>query len=259
MSETATTPAPGPAGPVPDAPTPGGGPTAPDPGLRLPVAVLAVLATVVVALLVVALVVRLDADRLPSGPPRDPPEAPAAATRFEVSGRQVTLDEFSATLAGPPFTCDPAVQPTPTGITQLAQCTAPVHQDYDGQGSDWVAATGVALIDSSSLSPDLRTATSDVFDLFTSALYTREDRATFAKQSDGPAQVAAPSGAAWSRQADVRVKREGLPTPYDRLVVIVVRLEGGQHVAFFSDFPHDGSKQALQAVVDSVGTLEAQR
>ena len=252
-----TPPAPGAA-----APGPGAGdvpPVAPEPGIRLPLAVLAVLATVVVALLVVALVVRLDADRLPAGPPRDPPEAPAAATRFDVSGRQVSLDEFSATLAGPPFTCNTAVQPTPTGITQLAQCTTLVHEDYDGKGSDWGAATGVALVDGSTLSPDLRTATSDVFDLVVSALYTREDRATFARQSDGPAQVPAPTGAAWTQQADVRVKREGLPTPYDRLVVIVVRLEGGQHVAFFSDFPHDGSKQALQAVVDSVGTLEAQR
>lgn len=254
MSETATTPAPAPAGPAQD-----GEPAAPEPGVRLPVAVLAVVAAVVVALLVVALAVRLDGDRLPSGPPREPPEAPAAATRFGVTGRQVTLDEFTATLAGPPFTCDTAVQPTPTGIAQLAQCTTPVHEDYDGSGSSWVAATGVALIDGPTLSPDLRTATSDVFDLFVSALYTREDRATLAKRSDGPAQVSAPSGAAWTQQADVRVEREGLPTPYDRLVVIVVRLQGGQHVAFFSDFPHDGSKQALQAVVDSVGTLEAQR
>ena len=254
MSETATPPAPGPVAPAPD-----GGSVAPDAGVRLPVAVLAVVATVVVALLVVALVVRLDADRLPSGPPRDPPEAPAAAPRFGVTGSQVTLDEFSMTLAGPPFACDPAVQPTPTGVAQLAQCTTVVHEDYDGKGSDWGAATGVALIDGTNLSPDLRTATSDVFELVIAALYSGQDDVTFAKESDGPAQVPAPAGSAWSRQADVRFKRPGLPTPYDRLVVVLVRLEGGQHVAFFSDFPHDGSKQALQAVVDSVGTLEAQR
>ena len=121
------------------------------------------------------------------------------------------------------------------------------------------AATGVALLDESSVAPDLRTTTADAFDLFVSALYTREDRATFAKQTDGPAQVLAPDGSAWTQQADVRVKREGLPTPYDRLVVIVVRLESGKHLAFFSDFPHDGSKKALAAVVASLDTVEARR
>ncbi len=57
----------------------------------------------------------------------------------------------------------------------------------------------------------------------------------------------------------MRVRRKGLPTPYDRLVVVVVRLESGAHLAFFSDFPHDGSKTALNAVVASLGTLEARR
>lgn len=230
-----------------------------EPGVRLPVAVLAVVATVVVALLVMALVVRLDADRLPTAPPRDPPAAPVAATRFTVVDRQLSLEELSVTLAGPPFTCTTDVVPPPTGLTQVAACSFVVHQDYDGKGSDWGAQTGVALLADGAVSADLRRTTSGVFDLLASALYDAGDRARFTQQSDGPAQVRAPTGAAWTQQADVRVRRAGLPTPYDRLVVIVVRLEGGRHVAFFSDFPHDGSKQALQAVVDSVGTLEARR
>ncbi|MGI3784315.1 MAG: hypothetical protein ACRYG2_26445 [Janthinobacterium lividum] len=47
--------------------------------VRLPVALLAILATVVVALLAVGLVVRADADRLPVAAPRDPPRAPTGA------------------------------------------------------------------------------------------------------------------------------------------------------------------------------------
>ena len=52
---------------------------------------------------------------------------------------------------------------------------------------------------------------------------------------------------------------KGLATPYDRLVVVVVQLESARHVAFFSDFPHDGSKAALQAVSASASTISVQR
>ena len=37
--------------------------------------------------------------------------------------------------------------------------------------------------------------------------------------------------------------------------MVVVRLDSGRHVAFFSDFPHDGSKAALQAVTTSLNTI----
>ena len=57
----------------------------------------------------------------------------------------------------------------------------------------------------------------------------------------------------------MKVTVKGLATPYDRLVVVVVRLESGRHVAFFSDFPHDGSKAVLQAVSTSLGTVSLQR
>ncbi|SEP75138.1 hypothetical protein [Microlunatus flavus] len=252
MTETATDPA-APASAAERAPAPG------EPQVRLPVAVLAVVATIVAALLVVALVVRLGADRLPTAPPRDPPAAPATSRQLSLTGRQVTLDEFSMTLPGPPFACGTLDQPPPTGFAQIAVCSSVVHRDYDGKGSDWVAASGVALLADSAVDPDLATTTGDAFTGLLSAFYDPADHPSPGKQTNGPQPLRGPSGAAWTEQADVRVERAGLPTPYDRLVVIVVRLESGQHVAFFSDFPHDGSKQALQAVVDAANTLEARR
>jgi hypothetical protein len=60
-------------------------------------------------------------------------------------------------------------------------------------------------------------------------------------------------------QSTVHQDYDGKGTPYDRLVVVVVALRSGRHVGFFSDFPHDGSKDALQAVVASVASLSMQR
>ena len=57
----------------------------------------------------------------------------------------------------------------------------------------------------------------------------------------------------------MNVKKKGLATPYDRLVVVVVRLESGRHVAFFSDYPHDGGQAGLQAVSASLNTISVQR
>ena len=228
--------------------------------VRLPVAVLAVLATVVAALLVVALVVRLDADRLPSGPPHDPPALAPASSRMMVDGREVTFQELKVTLPGAPFRCEPDLPSLPTGFTQLAACQSTVHENYDGKGHGWAAVTGVALVDDAIVRPgDLTTTTSSVFDAVMAFSFSPTDRPTLKKEAQGPATIPAPVGSAYSRQADVHVRLNGLPTPYDRLVVVVVALQSGRHVAFFSDFPHDGSKEALRAVVASVSSLSAQR
>jgi hypothetical protein len=230
------------------------------PTVRLPAAVLAVAATLVVALLAVALVVRFDTDRLPSGPPRDPPAAPPAATGLTVSGQQVMSGELKVTLPGPPFVCRGDVPSPSPAFPQLALCTATVHRNFDGQGSDWAAVTGVALVDDSVVAPDdLPKTTASVFDALMALNYSADDHPTLSKVSQGAADVAAPPGRAYTRQANVTVKRPGLATPYDRLVVFVVRLESGRHVVFFSDFPHDGSKAALDAVVASATSLSAQR
>jgi hypothetical protein len=255
VSETLTQ-APGERG----APAPAPEGPAPEPRVRLPLAVLAVVATVVVALLLVALVVRLDADRLPSGPPRDPPPPDERASRMVVDGRKVTFQELSITLPDAPYTCSTTSTSPPSGFSQLLTCGASVHEDYDGKGSDWGALMGVGLVDDGLAGGgDLKGTTSDVFDRIFSLSFQADQKPRATKQSNGPAQLAAPSGSAWTQQADVRFTVPGLPTPYDRLVVIVVRLESGKVVAFFSDFPHDGGKDALQSLVASVDSFEAVR
>lgn len=224
--------------------------------VRLPLAVLTIAATVVAALLVVALVVRLDVDRLPSGPPRDPPAPPPEPTSFSLdAARTVRFQEFSMTLAGPPYTCGDTQTPA-SGFTAFEGCSHVVHPNYDPAGHDWSALTGVLLVgDPLVRGDDLPATTRAVFDALVGQLYSADDHYSLSKVSDGGVQLGVPAGRSASRLANVDVDVKGLDTPYDRLVVVVVRLEGGRHVAFFSDFPHDGSKAALQAVTSSLDTI----
>ena len=231
------------------------------PAVRTPVAVLAVLATVVVALLAVGLVVHLDADRLPTAAPRDPPSAPPEASTFSLGadGRTVRLQEFSMTLAGAPYGCD-AAQTPPAGFTSYVGCSHVVHADYDVSGHDWAALTGVLLVGEPLVKPgDLPATSAAVFDAVVGWLYTAADHHSLSQVSKDGVQVPVPAGRAASKLANVDVEKKGLATPYDRLVVVVVQLESGRCVAFFSDFPHDGGQDALQAVSTSLSTISLRR
>lgn len=244
---------------VVDPPAPAPDPPA-GPVVRRPAAVAAILATVMVALLAVALVVRLDADRLPSGPPRDPPAAPPEAVAFSVDqSRTARFEEFSMTLAGPPYRCTDAQAPL-TGFTAYVGCSHVVHAGYDATGHDWSALTGVLLAGDPLVTPgNLRATTTSVFDALVAQLYSARDHYSLSKVSEDDVAVSVPAGRASSRLANVDVKKKGLATPYDRLVVVVVQLESGRHVVFFSDFPHDDGQDALRAVATSVGTISVRR
>lgn len=228
--------------------------------VRLPFAVLAILATVVVALLGITLVVRADADRLPSGPPRDPPAAPPTASTFTVDpDRTVRFQEFSMTLAGAPYGCGDAQTP-PQGFTAYQACSFAVHPNFDASGADWSAVTGVLLVGNGLIVPgDLPATTKAVFDTLVDQLYTAEDHPELNQVADAGVQLAVPADQVGSRLGNVAVRKKGLDTPYDRLAVVVVRLESGRHVAFFSDYPHDGGKAGVAAVTASLNTISVKR
>jgi hypothetical protein len=232
----------------------------PAPTVRLPVAVLVIAATVIAALLVVALVVRLDADRLPTAPPRDPPVAPPAATAFEVArDRTATFQDFSVRLPGTPYVCGDSPDP-PRGFTAYEGCTHLVHRDYDGAGHDWTALSGVLVVGDALVTPDDPGATTrSVFDTLVDQLYVADDHPSVRKVSSGGVQLPVPAERLGSRFGNVEVRRRGLDTPYDRLAVVVVQLESGRCVAFFSDFPHDAGKPALEAVTTALNTISLQR
>lgn len=227
--------------------------------MRVPVAVLVIVATLVVALLAVGLVARLGAERLPTGPALDPPAPPPEATTFTVDdNRRASFQEFSVTLAGPPYGCQDTATP-PTGFTAFAGCSFVVHANYNAKGDDWSAVNGVLLVGDDLVRADLAGTTKAVFDSLVSQLYSAADRPSLGNVSDGGVQLPLPADRFASRFGDVDVTVKGLATPYDRLAVVVIQLQSGRYVTFFSDYPHDAGKAGVQAVTTSLNSISLQR
>ena len=167
--------------------------------------------------------------------PRDPPAAPPEASSFTVDGSRVArFQEFSVTLAGAPYGCGDTQSPPP-GFTAYEGCSFTVHPNYTAAGADWSALTGVLLVGDDLVTPDLETTTKEVFDGLVDVLYTADDHPSLSKVTSGGVELPLPADRFGSRLGNVEVSKKGLATPYDRLVVVVVRLESGRHVAFFSD------------------------
>ena len=101
------------------------------------------------------------------------------------------------------------------------------------------------LVGDDLVTPDLETTTKEVFDGLVDVLYTADDHPSLSKVTSGGVELPLPADRFGSRLGNVDVSKKGLDTPYDRLVVVVVRLESGRHVAFFSDYPHDGGKAGV--------------
>jgi hypothetical protein len=131
-----------------------------------------------------------------------------------------------------------------------------VHANDDATGHDWSALTGVLLVgDGPVTRGDLPATATAVLDALVPQLYSADDHYSLGTVSDDDAQLGVPTGRSATRLANVDVRRKGLATPYDRLTVVVVQLESGRCVAFFSDVPHDASKAALQAVTTSRNSI----
>ena len=231
-----------------------------DRSVALPVAVLAVVACVVVALLAIAVVVRLDTARTPAGPAREPGVQEPVEGTLAVEAGRAAYEEFRMTLPGAPFRCGtgPAAQ-APPGFSAAVLCDSVVHADYDKKGSDWAATNGVGPVDEHYVRDDLDTTAEAVFRSLYDALYFDADHPSLTNSSEGPeTDLSIPSTNVYAVTGEVHVKRAGLTTPYDRLVVFVVQLRSGRYVAFFSSFPHDGPTAARDAVQAAARSMSLQ-
>ncbi|MGI3784316.1 MAG: hypothetical protein ACRYG2_26450, partial [Janthinobacterium lividum] len=102
------------------------------------------------------------------------------------------------------------------------------------------------MVDDQLVTPgDLEATTRSVLDALVDQLCTADDHDSLSKVTGGGIQLQVRAGRYGSRLGNVEVRKKGLATPYDRLVVVVVRLESGRHGAFFSDYPHDGGKTGV--------------
>ena len=124
-------------------------PAVPDRTVRLPAAVAVTLGALVLAVIAVGAVVSYSADRLPSGPPVDPPVRPAAVhtpISYDPQTRLASVKEMNFMAPAKPFACLPAPNVQPGVFRSYFACDALVHEDY-AKAEDWHSSVGFAVLD----------------------------------------------------------------------------------------------------------------
>jgi hypothetical protein len=217
--------------------------------VRRPLAVVIVVSAVIVGIMVVGLAIRLDADRLPTGPPLPPPSPTPVGLQYDKDSREASYENVAVTLAGAPYLC--ATEPEPMGpFDDAVPCSFTVHEFYSGSHS-WQAETGFALVPGSlAVTGDARASARAVFDRLLSDAYPRD--AKVSKLEVAPYGASA-GAAVLSARIGVAVPK--LPTTYDAAVVVVLTAQDGQLVSFYSLKPNDAGADALKAVQASASTL----
>ena len=223
----------------------------PNPGVAVPAAVGVVVAAVVAVLVVVALVVSLTEERLPTGPALPPPEAPVAAVSFDSSNRQARYLDVLVRMPGDPYTCPSTPDAVPPLLISGIVCSAPVHRDYDGT-SDWVATAGFGPVADDLAGATAAATAKSFFDTFRSVGYGSRKTTLTGQETDqvdlDGHQVALISG-------NVGYSVPGVPSTFDRVLVIALPLDDGSYAIYFSSRPNDTPKTTLDVLNESINTL----
>jgi hypothetical protein len=224
--------------------------------VRLPVAVAVVVAALLAAVVAVGLVGSASASRLASGPAVAPPPPTAApALQYDPGSRAASVGTLRSTLAGSPYTCAPAPQPVRPSLTSAELCAAPVHQDYDAAGSDWTATTGLGVVEPDLVvDGDIKATGDRVFGSLRRQFF---DQQTEARRLVAQHTDLAPAGTSIAVSGEVHYTVKGVPSRYDKLLVVVFELEDGRYGAWFSSRPDDASQATLTALDASLATLTA--
>lgn len=236
----AAAPAP-PARPVPHQP----------PGVRLPVAVAVVVAALAVAVVAVGAVVSASAQRLLTGPALPPPAAAPAgpAVVYDEATRTASVEELRLVLPAEPYVCLTTPQPALPTFRSAVVCSAPVHDDYDEDGSDWSASTGIGLVPDALVTPgDLQATAAAVFASLRGQFFAGQE--TTERKAERQSWDGAPPGRSEARTAEIHYAVDGVPSRYDRTSVLVVALEDGGYGIWFSSRPDD-TPRAARAALDA--------
>ncbi len=219
--------------PVTEQPSPGVT-EPPNRGVAVPVAVGMVVAAVVAVLVVVGLVVSLTEDRLPTGPALPPPAAMAPEVASTPRQPDRAIRRRSPTrMPGDPYMCPGDARRTPPLLSSGILCSAPVHSDYEGT-SDWTATAGFGPWPKDSPArprrpPPSRSSTRSAPSASTTARPPSPRVTTDQVDLDGH-QVALISG-------NVGYTVPGVPSTYDRVLVIALPLDDGDYAIYFSSRP----------------------
>ena len=219
----------------------------------LPAAVVITLAVVVVALVVVGATVVLTSSSVASGPAVAPPSGTreVVVTYDSRSGR-VTVGELSYVQPDDPYECSESPHPILPAFASEIGCDALIHEDY-AAGKSSYANTGLGTVpDDLVVDGDLERTGKNVFAALRGLGYsfpTTLERSRTQTTPWGPADTVL------LISAEVHYDQKGLPSSYDRMIVLIVELDDGGYAALFSIRPDDVRPATLEVLNDSLDTI----
>jgi hypothetical protein len=235
----------------------------PDPGDRmvgLPAAAAVLVGGVLLAIIAVGAIISLTADRPLTGPavaPPPPTETPLAVT-YNAGTRTGSVEELKVALPAAPFSCASSPTEIPGLFASAVSCDVAVHPDYDKEKNDWGASVGLGLLEPErDTERDLRQLLASTASAVLARNYEVDDLTV--KRAKNRTSDVASAGRARVVTAELHVSNPGLPTKYDAMRVVIVRLESGRHVAWWGLVPDDSPEEVRMAVAASAESITARK
>ena len=220
-------------------------------GIAVPAAVGLIVAAVVAALALVGLVVSLDSDKLPTGPAMAPPPAPVPEVSYDSLLRTARYDNIRVSMPGNPYECPDSPGQVPPVLASGILCNATVHPEYDGS-SDWAASAAFGSVPDDLTRPTAEGTAKAVFQQWRSAAFGKQDTTL----SDyGTEKVDLGGQPVTLVHGNVHYTVKGVPSSYDRVVVVALPARSGGYAAYISSRPDDTPKATLDKLDRSLNTL----
>jgi Protein of unknown function (DUF2510) len=165
--------------------------------------------------------------------------------------RTATIGSASLTLPGDPYVLSPDPMAIRGVLDLLFWASAPVHARYDGK-HNWSAGVLLGRVTESSGQGDLQTEGKLALHRLSNAIFdghrTELKGLTWSEHSVGGQQ-----GMLFSAKVYYAVDR--LPSRYDTVTALLVRLDDGSLIMAASSVPNDADPDTAQQAADSLNTL----
>jgi hypothetical protein len=170
---------------------------------------------------------------------------------LDAATRRATLGSATLTLPPEPYVLYPDPVQLDGVVSVIFLANADVHPNYD-QGRDWQATVALARMSSSLTDADLERAGDRVLrELGRQFFGGHPTKMTNVRSADR----AVDGQPGMEFRADVYYSADGLPSRYDRVVVWLVRDDGGTLVAAISSVPNDTTSEVADLAATAIDSL----
>lgn len=165
--------------------------------------------------------------------------------------RTATIGAASLTMPGEPYVLSPDPMAIRGVLDLVFWASAPIHPRYDGQ-RNWSSGVLLGRISESSSHGDLETEGRLALHRLSTAIFDEHPTQLTKLSSDAQTLGGRPA-MLFSAQVHYRVDR--LPSRYDTVTALVVRLDDGSLIMAASSVPNDANSDVARQAAEALQTL----